>query len=576
MKLNTSSYTLNIFNELNEYCLNNINNVITPDESLVRLCNDYIITHDISNYWDAFLVVAALNYLNASTKRDKSISYYFKQRINPVIKSIYNMENISSYYDKSEDVLYISFTNFIFSFHNPSLSNDMVEILSNNKVINFDNVRKQANADYILIKALENKDITLNILDNYKKVIRNTYPSILDRFLTYVKIDTQSDESSNKTPSTSKQKVLLNLLVKELQSYGAKVVLDKYYRVYAFIEGNNLYPTIALSSHVDTAPDFSGKDVNPQIINNYDGGIIKLGDSGLFLDPNKFDILNKYKNHTLITTDGTTLLGADDKAGVTIIMDFIKHYLSIDKRKRHPLSIIFTPDEEIGKGADHFNNDLLNAKYGYTLDGASPYHASYENFNAFGVELVIKGKSIHPGDAKDKMVSAIYVLNTFINKLDPNKTPWNTSGYEGFNHVCDIKGDVSEATASFIIRNHDLKKAKEQIEDFNRIKDECLKLYPEAELHLNIEEQYLNMYEIIKDNMSAIEKLNETYKALNIPLKYTPTRGGTDGARFSFMGCPSPNLGTGSYLHHGPYEFLVLEEMELMVKILIQLFTISE
>lgn len=399
--------------------------------------------------------------------------------------------------------------------------------------------------------------------------------NILNRFIRYAKIDTQSDETSNTIPSTLKQLDLLNLLVNELKEYGLEVTLDEYSRIYAHAKGNDNYPTIALSSHVDTAPDYSGTNVNPLLVTNYDLSPIKLGNSKLILSPDEFPILKTLKGKTLLTTDGTTLLGADDKAGVAIIMHFINEYLKMDVNSRHPLAITFTPDEEIGSGADYFDNKKLNAKYGYTLDGASPYDASYENFNAFGATLKIKGKSIHPGDAKGTMISAIYVFHTFISKLDPNKTPWLTENKEGFNHCTDVKGDVSYLEASFILRNHDLNLLKEQIKNFETAKEECLKQYPGVEIELLIEEQYLNMYEIIRDNMESIDKIKKAYNALNLPLEFSATRGGTDGARFSFLGCPCPNLGTGSYNHHGPYEFLVKEEMLIMVDVLKEIFKIN-
>lgn len=395
---------------------------------------------------------------------------------------------------------------------------------------------------------------------------------IINRFIRYAKIDTQSDDYSNTIPSTTKQLDLINLLVKELKEFGLEVLLDEYSRIYAHANGNPNYPTIALSAHVDTAPDFSGKNVNPILIENYNGKTIRLGKSSLYLTPDEFPVLNRLKGKTLLTTDGTTLLGADDKAGIAIIMEFIKEYLKMDENARHPLAIIFTPDEEIGNGADYFDNNKLKAKYGYTLDGGSPYHLSYENFNAYSLRLKIKGKSIHPGSAKGTMINAIYVFSTFLLKLDPKKVPWLTEDKQGFNHVNEINGDVTDLEASFIIRNHDLDLLKSQIHEFEEVKKECEKLYPGVEITFDIKEQYLNMYEIIKDNFEVVDKISNAYKSLNIPLKFTPTRGGTDGARFSFLGCPCPNLGTGSYNHHGPYEFLVKEEMLLLVDILKKVF----
>lgn len=395
---------------------------------------------------------------------------------------------------------------------------------------------------------------------------------LLDRFIRYVKIDTQSDEESSLTPSTLKQYDLLNLLKKELEELGVKATLDKYGRLYAKVEGNPKYSNIGLCSHVDTALECSGKDVKPQIIKNYDLSDIKLGSSGLVLSPKEFKKLNELKGKTLITTDGTTLLGGDDKAGVAIIMTILESYLKIDKSKRRGFSILFTPDEEIGRGPEHFDPKIYGCEFAYTIDGDDPRFIEIENFNAKAVEIAIKGKSIHPGSAKGVMINASLVLADFMNALPKDMIPSKTEKREGFNHVVAIEGNVEQASAHYILRNHDSKILDKQVKDFENIKNELLKKYPGSEITLQITDQYRNMKEIIDANPNVKNHIENVYKKLGYNFEYNPIRGGTDGATFSFKGVPCPNLGTGSYNHHGRYEFAVLEEMEKMVEIGLEIF----
>ena len=395
---------------------------------------------------------------------------------------------------------------------------------------------------------------------------------LLDRFIRYVKIDTQSDEESSLTPSTLKQYDLLNLLKKELEELGVKATLDKYGRLYAKVEGNPKYSNIGLCSHVDTALECSGKDVKPQIIKNYDLSDIKLGSSGLVLSPKEFKKLNELKGKTLITTDSTTLLGGDDKAGVAIIMTILESYLKIDKSKRRGFSILFTPDEEIGRGPEHFDPKIYGCEFAYTIDGDDPRFIEIENFNAKAVEIAIKGKSIHPGSAKGVMINASLVLADFMNALPKDMIPSKTEKREGFNHVVAIEGNVEQASAHYILRNHDSKILDKQVKDFENIKNELLKKYPGSEITLQITDQYRNMKEIIDANPNVKNHIENVYKKLGYNFEYNPIRGGTDGATFSFKGVPCPNLGTGSYNHHGRYEFAVLEEMEKMVEIGLEIF----
>lgn len=394
---------------------------------------------------------------------------------------------------------------------------------------------------------------------------------LLKHFLDYVKIDTQSDDQSKLTPSTLKQFDLLNLLKKELDELKIENELTKEGRLYAFLDGNEAYDRIGFCSHVDTALEVSGKDVKPQVIRSYDGKDIKLGSSLLVLSPNEFPKLKELVGDTLITTDGTTLLGADDKAGLAIIMTAIEEYLTIPVEKRRPLSILFTPDEEIGRGPEHFDSKKWRAKYGYTIDGADPKYIEIENFNAKSAEIKVKGKSIHPGSAYGIMVNASNVLAYFISLINPDMVPEKAKGRIGFNHLNEMSGDVEEATARYILRNHDAKILESQVQNFIDAKEETLKRFPKAEVTLTIKDQYRNMVEIINQHPEVKERVEEAYNALGIFFEYDPIRGGTDGATFSFLGTPCPNLATGSYNHHGRYEFACLEEMALMVKVVLKI-----
>lgn len=390
---------------------------------------------------------------------------------------------------------------------------------------------------------------------------------LLERFIRYVKIDTQSDEDSSLTPSTLKQLDLLKLLKEELDELGVECELDQYGRVYGHIPGNPALDAIGLCAHVDTALECSGKDVNPQVIENYDLKDISLGESGLVLSPNEFSKLKECKGKTLITTDGTTLLGADDKAGVAITMEVVENVLKLPVNERHPMSILFTPDEEIGRGPEHFDAKKYDCKFAYTIDGADPYEICYENFNAKAAEIVVKGRSIHPGSAKGVMINASLVLTEFINMLPKDEIPAKTEGKEGFNHLCYINGEVENATANYIIRNHSKEIIERQVNDFYRIKEELVKKYPGVQIEVKITDQYRNMYEVIKKRPEAVEYIKKVFAKLGLKMTSSPIRGGTDGATFSFKGVPTPNLGTGSYNHHGKYEFAVLEEMQEMVRI---------
>ena len=392
--------------------------------------------------------------------------------------------------------------------------------------------------------------------------------NIEERFLKYVSFDTQSDEYSNTTPSTLKQLELGKELVKEMLEIGiSDAHLDEYGIVYGTIKGNGGQgDVIGFIAHMDTSPDASGTNIKPQKITNYDGSIITINkELGLTLDPDKFNILNKMIGHDLITTDGTTLLGADDKAGVAIIMDLANYLYEHPEVKHNDIKIAFTPDEEVGRGPDNFDVKKFNAQYAYTLDGGDIEEYNYENFNAYSAKVEITGKSIHPGDAKNKMVSAINVAIEFENMLPEQMKPYYTDNYDGFNHLHHLEGGCQKATMEYIIRNHDYDIAQKQIADFKRIKTYLDEKYGYELVKLDIQESYLNMAKIIKDNYYIIDNLNQAMTKVGIKAQATPIRGGTDGARLTFMGLPCPNIGTGGANFHGPFEFVSLTMMKQAV-----------
>ncbi len=395
---------------------------------------------------------------------------------------------------------------------------------------------------------------------------------LLKRFLKYVKIDTQSNDFSPTSPSTEKQWDLLNLLKSELDKLGVQNELTKTGRLYAFVPGDEALDAIGVCAHVDTAPDFSGTKVNPQIVENYNGKRIHLGESGRVLDPKEYDVLNSLKGKTIITTDGTTLLGADDKAGVSIIMEVLEAVLKLKEDERRPMYILFTPDEEVGRGAEEFDTEKFKAKFAYTFDGSYPNIVNIETFNAKAAEVKIVGKTIHPGSAKGIMVNAGAILADFITKLPREMVPEKTEGYEGFNHLTDMQGNCELAVAHFILRNHNKAILAKQVQQFNEITLNLRRKYPNAKIELKIKDQYRNMIEIIDKQPECKNFIEGVFKKLDIEPQYEPVRGGTDGATFSFKGCPTPNLGTGSYNHHGPYEFAVLEEMEQLVRLGVEIF----
>ena len=397
---------------------------------------------------------------------------------------------------------------------------------------------------------------------------------IKERFLNYVSFDTQSVENSQTVPSTSKQLKLGKYLVEELQSLGIEnAKIDEYGVVYGTIPSNNNHQgdVIGFIAHMDTSPDASGKDIHPQIIKDYQGQKITLNeDKKLYLDPEQYPQLLHLIHHDLITTDGTTLLGADDKAGIAIIMQMVEYLHTHPEFKHNDIQIAFTPDEEIGCGSNHFDVKYFNADYAYTIDGGDIHIIEYENFNAFSAKVNIHGRSIHPGSAKNKMINSTRVAYEFDSLLPVHMRPESTEGYEGFNHLHAIQGTCEETTMDYIIRNHDLQ-AKKQCQEFIDIVEFLNKKYGYQIIDLTITESYLNMKEALKDHMFIVEQALAAIKENGLDAYCSPIRGGTDGARLTFMGLPCPNLGTGGFNYHGPYEYCSLTMMEKQVQILLHI-----
>ena len=398
---------------------------------------------------------------------------------------------------------------------------------------------------------------------------------IKERFLNYVSFDTQSDSYSHTVPSTSKQLKLGNYLVEELKSLGIEnAKIDEFGVVYGTIPSNNNHQgdVIGFIAHMDTSPDASGKDIHPQMIKDYQGQKITLNeDKELYLDPEQYPQLLQLIHHDLITTDGTTLLGADDKAGIAIIMQMVEYLHTHPEFKHNDIQIAFTPDEEIGCGSNHFDVKYFNADYAYTIDGGDIHIVEYENFNAFSAKVNIHGRSIHPGSAKNKMINSTRVAYEFDSLLPVHMRPESTEGYEGFNHLHAIQGTCEETTMDYIIRNHDLQQAKKQCQEFIDIVEFLNKKYGYQIIDLTITESYLNMKEALKDHMFIVEQALAAIKENGLDAYCSPIRGGTDGARLTFMGLPCPNLGTGGFNYHGPYEYCSLTMMEKQVQILLHI-----
>lgn len=388
---------------------------------------------------------------------------------------------------------------------------------------------------------------------------------ILDRFLRYVAIDTQSDENSESQPSAAKELDLLKLLCKELNDMGVEATLDEYGYVMGTIPSNidKKVPAIGFIAHVDTSPDASGKDVKPQIISNYDGGDIELkGMPGLALKPSEFPELLNHKGETLITTDGTTLLGADDKAGVAEIMNAVQYIVEHPEFKHGEIKIGFTPDEEIGRGVVKFDVKRFGADYAYTMDGGEIGELEFENFNAASAKIHIQGRNVHPGYAKDKMKNAIIIGMELNDLLPVGQRPELTEGYDGFFHIISFNGTVEEANFGYIIRDHDRKKFEDKKEIIRKCVDFINMKYGEGTATLEVKDQYYNMREQVEPYYFIVEKAIKAMEMADIKPKIQPIRGGTDGANLSFKGLPCPNIFAGGLNFHGKMEFATLENIE--------------
>ena len=393
-----------------------------------------------------------------------------------------------------------------------------------------------------------------------------------ERLLQYVRIHTKSDDDSTTVPSTARQFDLANALVEEMKSIGiADAHVDDKCYVYGSIPATVGYedkPAIGFIAHMDTAPDFNGEGVNPRLIENYDGGEVALGESGRSLRPAEFPHLKQLKGRTLIVTDGTTLLGADDKAGVAEIMTAAERI--IDEKKPHGrILVAFTPDEEVGRGADCFDVKGFGADFAYTVDGGQENIIEYENFNAASCHVEVNGFNVHPGSAKNTMVNALLVAMEFNSMLPSGQTPRDTEDYEGFFHLCDMSGNVEKATMDYIIRDHSLEMMESKKFTLSHIEKLLNEKYGSGTVTITVKDQYRNMVEMIKPCFHLIENAMAAVRDLGLEPITEPIRGGTDGARLSFMGLPCPNLGTGGYAYHGPYEHITVEGMELATEIII-------
>lgn len=401
--------------------------------------------------------------------------------------------------------------------------------------------------------------------------------NLVDRFLRYVSIDTQSCEESESQPSAAKELKLLALLRDELQAFGLQTELDEYGYVMSTIPSNldKPVPKLGFIAHVDTSPDAPGADIKPQIIPDYDGGDIPLkGVDGLFLKPSEFPELLAHKGETLITTDGTTLLGADDKAGVAEIMNAVQYIVEHPEFKHGEIKIGFTPDEEIGRGVAKFDVKKFGADYAYTMDGGEVGELEFENFNAAAATIHIQGRNVHPGYAKGKMLNAIRIGMELNDLLPAGQKPEYTEGYEGFFHIISFKGTVEEADFSYIIRDHDMDKYEEKKKVMQRCVETINEKYGEGVASVSIRHQYYNMRKQVEPHYHIVEKAIKAMEMEGIKPKVQPIRGGTDGANLSFMGLPCPNIFAGGLNFHGKMEFVPVESMEKASKVILNLVSL--
>ena len=403
---------------------------------------------------------------------------------------------------------------------------------------------------------------------------------ILNRFISYVKIDTESDPKSTSTPSTLKQWDLANKLAKELKSIGMQdVSIDANAYIMASLPSNVAHkvPTIGFVSHFDTSPDFTAANVKPQIIENYDGSDIVLNIKGnIVLSPDYFEDLLLYKGQTLITTDGTTLLGADDKAGICEIVSAMEYLIQHPEIKHGPIKVGFTPDEEIGRGAHKFDVKKFAADWAYTMDGSQIGELEYENFNAAAALIKVNGKIVHPGYAKGKMINSIYYASKFVEALPKNETPEQTEGYEGFYHLHSMEGKVEDTELSYIVRDHDRNKFEARKQYLLDLVDSLNKENGHTVYEIEIKDQYYNMKEMVVPVMHIVDIAEAAMKELNIKPLIKPIRGGTDGSQLSFMGLPCPNIFAGGHNFHGRYEYVPLESIMSATKVICKIAELTQ
>ena len=403
---------------------------------------------------------------------------------------------------------------------------------------------------------------------------------ILNRFLSYVKIDTESDPNSTTTPSTEKQWTLARLLAEELKTIGlVDVSIDEHAYVMGTLPSNVAHdvPAIGFISHFDTSPDFTAAKVSPQVIENYNGKAIVLNaEQNIVLSPDYFEDLLLYKGQTLITTDGTSLLGADDKAGVCEIVSAMEYLVQHPEIKHGPIKVGFTPDEEIGRGAHKFDVNKFGAQWAYTMDGSQIGELEYENFNAASAEVRIHGKIVHPGYAKGKMVNSMYYAQKFIDSLPKNETPEQTEGYEGFYHLHHMEGKVEKTILKYIIRDHDYTLFEARKTTVKQLVEAFDRKYDKATFEVEIKDQYFNMKEKVLPVMHSVEIAEQAMRSLGIEPLIKPIRGGTDGSQLSYMGLPCPNIFAGGHNFHGRYEYVPLESILSATKVICKIAELTQ
>lgn len=396
-----------------------------------------------------------------------------------------------------------------------------------------------------------------------------------ERFLKYVSFYSESIPFVEEFPSSERQWDIAKYLFEELKAIGLEdVTIDDKAYVMGFLPSNidHEVPTIGFVSHFDTSPDYSGENVNPIITENYDGGIIVLNEKlKMKLDPEEFPELKQYKGQTIISTDGTTLLGADDKAGVAEIVTAMEYLIANPEIKHGRIAVGFTPDEEVGRGADFFDVEKFGAEWAYTMDGSEIGELEYENFNAAYAHIKFYGKSVHPGYAKNQLVNAVTLAREFAEELPQDEVPELTDGREGFFHLTQFNGNVSETEIQYIIRDHDMEQFEARKELIQDIVNEMKKEYGEDRIELDMKDQYYNMVEKVKEKFQSVDIAKQAFLDLGIKPNIKPIRGGTDGSRLSFMGLPCPNIFAGGHNFHGPYEFVPLESMEKATQVIIRI-----